>query len=82
MHVPGLPAIPISLGSITLTIVAVVITVFAFIRALQRGRILWLLLILVTGPFGAVAYWLVSSFSDLSGPGRSVSNWPPRPPRR
>jgi len=78
VHAPGLPSIPISLGSVALTIVAIVITVFALIRSLQRGRIMWFLAILVTGPLGAVAYWLVSSFSDVSGPGRSVSSWPPR----
>jgi len=68
----------LSLTSPIIIIGAAVITVFAFIRALQRGRSLWVVIILVTGPFGAIAYWFASSFTDLSGPGRSVSNWPPR----
>ncbi len=77
-----LPGVSLSLGWTVLAMGAVVITVFAFIRALMRGRMLWLLIILVTGPFGAVAYWLVSGLSDTSGPGGNVSSWPPgRRPR-
>ncbi len=67
------------LGWAVLPIGAAIITVFAFIRALRRRRMLWLLIILVTGPFGAVAYWLVSGLSDTSGPGGNVSSWPPHP---
>ena len=78
----GVPTPPLHAFASPIVIVfAIVITVFALVRALLRGRTLWVVIILATGPFGAIAYWIASSLSDMSGPGGSVSNWPPRPRR-
>jgi len=66
----------------TLGIGAIVLWVWAAVRALMRGQMIWLVIITFLGPFGAIAYLAGTAAGDRTRAtyGLGSTRW--QPPRR